>query len=183
MRLSNLAFIALTCSSLIACGGSTPAPEAPTEKGESDPSEGSGEESMAAEIDSYLEAEGEGASEGESADTPADGETAADAETATAPKSTERRDQIWALIKAKRESVLNCYKMAKKSDPKLGTKLAVRFTLKPDGSLKTPPAVVPEMSDITHPDVVKCATEVIQSIQYPEHPKGMETTFTYPYGF
>lgn len=104
---------------------------------------------------------------------------------AAAPQGTtvERRDELWALVKAKRPVVAECYKTARKGDPNLGTKIAVRILLKPDGSLKSDPEIVPEMSDISHPDVTRCAIDAVKGIEYPPHPKGMETTFTYPFGF
>jgi hypothetical protein len=135
-----------------------------------------------ASIEEYLAGEGEdGTPTGEGKE---EDEDAAKATTA-APQggAVARRDQLWALVKAKRPAVADCYRAAKKEDPKIGTKIAVRFVLKPDGTLKRDPEIVEDMTDISHTVMRQCTIEVLKSIEYPPHPNGMETTFTYPFGF
>jgi len=137
------------------------------------------EEAMMADIDSYLDDEGEG-------DEPTDegGEDAAD-DDGDRPRSTpqQRTDEIYALIKAKRSSVADCYKAAKAKDPKIGTRMAVTIVINPDGTLKGDPVIATERTNIENEQVRTCAIDAVKSVKYPAHPKGMETTFTYPFGF
>ncbi len=138
------------------------------------------EEEMMADIDSYLEEEWEG----DNATAGDGGEDAADAEESSARSTPkERTEQIYALIKAQRDTVADCYKAAKKKDPALGTRIAVTIVISPDGSLKSDPLVDEGRSDIKNDEVRTCAIDVVKNIKYPAHPKGMETTFTYPFGF
>jgi hypothetical protein len=140
-----------------------------------------GEDEMMADIDSYLEEEGEDA-DGEGLDGGGEDAATGDDDAARAtPK--ERTDQIYAMIKAKRTVVSDCYKAAKKKDPKIGTKIAITILISPDGKLKTDPVVEEARTDIKNEEVRTCAIDVVKSIEYPPHPKGMETTFTYPFGF
>lgn len=137
------------------------------------------------EIDEYLEEEGE--KPAARSDTKKEGATAAGPAAASEDSgkelAAERKEEIRKLVKSKRESVSNCYKMAKEKNPTLGSRVAITFLLKPDGKLKSDPEVAANRSDITDPAVIKCAIDVIKSIDFPPHPKGMETTFTYPFGF
>jgi hypothetical protein len=161
---------------LIACGGGTQAPpksaESKTQANDTSAEEGE----VLEEIDRYLEEEGEGSKPSSEA------EPAEEAE-GTTKTPTDRKEELRNLVKAKRESVSNCYKMAKKKNPNLGTRIAVSFVLKPDGSFKSAPAIAEERTDIADTEVRRCVIDVIESITFPAHPKGMETTFTYPFGF
>ena len=137
------------------------------------------EEAMMADIDNYLDEEGEGVDQADEG-----GEDAAD-DAEDRPQSTpqERTDEIYALIKAKRSSVADCYKAAKQKDPKIGTRIAVTIVINPDGTLKGDPVIATERSNIENEQVRTCAIDVVKSVKFPAHPKGMETTFTYPFGF
>lgn len=169
----------------VACGSKSP-PEArdPGSSGD-DQGEESAEitdeeaEAMAS-IEEYLAEEEGGGSASEET-----GASAAAEATTEAPQggAVARRDQLWALVKAKRPVVLACYKEQKKKDPGIGTRIAVRIDLKPDGSLKHDPEIVADRTDITSAEMAKCTIDAVKDIQYPPHPNGMETTFTYPFGF
>ncbi|MBN2194079.1 MAG: AgmX/PglI C-terminal domain-containing protein [Polyangiaceae bacterium] len=165
--------------------GSNSSPEANSGHDAADGSWKDGEEvtedeaAAMASIEEYLADEGETHS-----DSTVEDQDAAEATTAVPQGgAVARRDQLWALVKAKRTAVADCYRAAKKEDPKIGTKIAVRFVLKPDGTLKQDPEVVADMTDITSSIMRQCTVEVLKSIEYPPHPNGMETTFTYPFGF
>jgi hypothetical protein len=145
---------------------------------------GGDEESMMDDIDSYLEEEGEDVGADDVSATDGGGEDAT-GDDEDQPRSTpkERTEQIYGLIKAKRATLSDCYKAAKKKDPKIGTKIAVKIVLQPDGKLKSDPTIEEDRTDIANEEVRTCAIDVVKSIEYPAHPKGMETTFTYPFGF
>ncbi len=183
--LSASLVIVLTTFGLTACGSKSPPgardPGSTATAGDDGESEISDEEAEAmASIEEYLADEEGGGAAGDEAGAG----TAAEA-TTEAPQggAVARRDQLWALVKAKRPVVLACYKEAKKKDPKIGTRIAVRIVLKPDGSLKSDPEIVADRTDITSPEVAKCTVDAVKSVEYPPHPNGMETTFTYPFGF
>jgi len=177
--------IVLTGFAVAACNPKSPPgakdPGDAAREGSAGESEISEEEAEAmASIEEYLAEEEGGDTAGEEA-----GASGAVEATTAAPQggAAARRDQLWALVKAKRPVVLACYKEAKTKDPKIGTRIAVRIVLKPDGSLKSDPEIVADRTDITSPEVAKCTVDAVKSIEYPPHPNGMETTFTYPFGF
>lgn len=177
----EVAALVVTCAvgfgGELGCGGSNKPAESPASAPQGDDA-GADETEAMAEIDEYLAEEGS-TDEEDAAEAKATGEQPA-AEPST---SQERKEDIAKLIKAKRGVVGDCYKAAKKDNPSLGTRIAITFVLKPDGSIKTGPSVDKARSDIEDPKVVECAIEVVKGIQYPAHPQGMETTFTYPFGF
>ena len=163
------------------CAGSQQSgPETPNDADAVEASDEADEEAMMADIDNYLDGEGEGNDQADDGG----GENAAD-DDGDRPQSTpqERTDEIYALIKAKRPIVADCYNAARKKDPKIGTRMAITIVINPDGTLKGDPVVATERSNIENEQVRTCAIDVIKSIKYPAHPKGMETTFTYPFGF
>jgi hypothetical protein len=176
--------IALILALAAGCAGGQK--EGPATADDADSAEAGGdadEDEMMADIDSYLEEEGENV-DGDFDAADSGGEDAAEGDESGArdtPK--ERSDQIYALIKAKRPSVADCYKAAKKKDPKIGTRIAVTIQLGADGKLKSDPVVEEGRTDISNQEVRTCAVDVVKSIEYPAHPQGMETTFTYPFGF
>lgn len=147
------------------------------------------EEAEIGNLDEYLEGEGEDVSDSGDEDSGAaataddGGEDAAAGEDKPRETPKERSQQIYDLIKAKRPTVAACYKSAKAKDAKIGTKLAIKIVLTPEGKLKGDPTVAEDRTDIASEEVRKCAIDVVKSVEYPAHPKGMETTFTYPFGF
>ena len=174
--------------SLLLALGATGCAGGQQQRAQSSDSAGNGDEDEAAamaDIDEYLAEEGEGDEWGD--DKAGGDEQAAStgdaADNSPRHTSDERREQIRLLIKAKRPSVAACYNMARKDDPKIGKKIAIRFVLNPDGTLKGEPTIDPDRTDITNETVIGCTIDIIKSIEYPAHPKGMETTFTYPFGF
>jgi hypothetical protein len=102
----------------------------------------------------------------------------------TAPKTDEaRKNELYKLVKERRPAVLECVKAARKKNPKVGTDLVITFMLNSDGTFKEPPGVVKDRTDITDPKVIACALDIVKGIKFPPHPKGMESSFTYPYKF
>jgi hypothetical protein len=102
----------------------------------------------------------------------------------TAPKTDEaRKNDLYKLVKERRPAVLECVKAARKKNPKVGTDLVITFALNSDGTFKEPPNVVKDRSDITDPKVIGCALDIVKGIKFPAHPKGMESSFIYPYKF
>jgi len=179
--LGTMTGIALALALASGCaGGQQPGP-ATADDTETVADTESNEDEMMADIDNYLEEEGEATDEDGGDDGGEDAAEGGDNQPKATPK--ERTEQIYAMIKAKRATVADCYKAAKKKDPKLGTKIAVTIVLSPDGKLKTDPVVEEGRTDIKNEEVRTCAIDVVKSIEYPAHPKGMETTFTYPFGF
>jgi hypothetical protein len=156
------------------CGGdSTPPPksssEAASDSKSTSPPDKATDEQLAAQI-----AKDQGAAD--QADKPA-GED-------TAPKTDEaRKNDLYKLVKERRPAVLECVKAARKKNPKVGTDLVITFALNSDGTFKEPPGVMKDRSDITDPKVIACALDIVKAIKFPAHPKGMESTFTYPYKF
>jgi hypothetical protein len=178
-KVVGASFLVLVAGGIIGCG-SKPSPEASSPSGssagEADDTVSEDEAAAMASIEEYLaDDEGGEASGGEKSEPTG---TASPQEGAAA-----RRDQLWALVKEKRPIVLACYKEAKAKNPKIGTKIAVRIVLKPDGTLKSDPEIAADRTDITDPSVVACTLDAVKGVQYPPHPNGMETTFTYPFGF
>ncbi len=151
-------------------GGSTPAAENPAgatrdAKGTPDKAQ---DEALAAQI-----AKDQGAEQGEKAG----GDD-------NAPKTDEvRKNELYVLVKEKRPAVLECVKAARKKNPKVGTDLTITFSLNSDGTFKEPPSVVKDRSDITDPKVIGCALDIVKQIKFPAHPKGMESSFVYPFKF
>ncbi len=166
--------LGLGLASLGGCGSSsTPAGKLPTDtestEQASKPPDKNTDEALAAEI-----AKEQGESDKAEAPSTED----------TAPKTDpKRKEEIYKLVKERRPKVLECVKEARKKNRKLGTDLVISFELNSDGTFKQPPTVVKERSDISDPKVVSCAIDTIKSIKFPPHPKGMESTFTYPYKF
>ena len=154
-------------------GGSTPPAESPAGATTSDatganPPDKATDEALAAQI-----AKDQGAEQGEK---PAGDDNA--------PKTDEaRKNELYKLVKEKRPAVLECVKAARKKNPKVGTDLTITFALNSDGTFKEPPSVLKDRSDITDPKVVACALDIVKAIKFPAHPKGMESTFVYPYKF
>ena len=153
-------------------GGSTPPAENPAgatseAKGTNAPDKAQ-DEALAAQI-----AKDQGAEQGEKAGGDAN-----------AAKTDEvRKNELYVLVKEKRPAVLECVKAARKKNPKVGTDLTITFALNSDGTFKEPPSVVKDRSDITDPKVIACALDIVKQIKFPAHPKGMESTFVYPYKF
>lgn len=177
--------IAIASFGLPACGSKAPPeardPGSSAAEEDEESTEITDEEAEAmASIEEYLAEEDGGGSAREGTDAGAAAEA-----TTEAPQggAVARRDQLWALVKAKRPVVLACYKEQKKKDPGIGTRIAVRIELKPDGSLKRDPEIVADRTDIASPEMAKCTIDAVKSVEYPPHPNGMETTFTYPFGF
>jgi hypothetical protein len=153
-------------------GGSTPSAENPSgaasEPKSTNPPDKATDEALAAQI-----AKDQGTEQGE--------KSAGDD---NAPKTDEvRKNELYALVKEKRPAVLECVKAARKKNPKVGTDLTITFALNSDGTFKEPPSLVKDRSDITDPKVIACALDIVKQIKFPAHPKGMESSFVYPYKF
>lgn len=94
-----------------------------------------------------------------------------------------RSEEIRKLVAARKPQIKECVESARKRDPSIDGMLTMRFVLAPDGSMQEPPTLVEEKSQITDAEVVDCAKKALSTIAYPPHPKGMQTKFTYPFGF
>jgi hypothetical protein len=154
-------------------GGSTPPADSPTgaagEAKSTNTPDKATDEALAAQI-----AKDQGAEQGDKA-----------AGDDNAPKTDEaRKNELYKLVKDRRAAVLDqCIKPARNKNRKIGTDLTITFALNSDGTFKEPPGVVKDRSDISDPKVIACALDIVKAIKFPAHPKGMESSFVYPFKF
>jgi TonB family protein len=192
---SGLALVAALA--LPACGGSQPAAEAPAEPSTSAPSEAAAEPSAAPEEEGWggedVGSKGAGATDsaapGSAAPggaaaggtaTPAAGE-AAPAPDKSAPE-TRTTQVIQDVVNQNRAKVRTCYDAAQKKLPDLKGDLVLKFTLNPEGGVKSIEQDL-EKSTLKSPEVAKCAMDEIKSWKFPPSSRGMDTTVNYPFNF
>lgn len=137
-------------------------------------------------------AEAAGASEGEAAEPEAEtgaqpSETAQPAQGASAPAAAagepaEQRtmDVIQAVVLEHRPKVRKCYDEALKAKPALEGDLVLSFVIDPKGKVRKA-ELNKERSTLTEPQVVACAIEVVQKIEFPPSTLGMDSKVNYPF--
>jgi TonB family protein len=172
-----------------ACGGSQPAAETPAESGTSAPSEAAAEPSAAAPEEGWG-GEDVASKDGAAADgaapaapssaAPAPGE-AAPAPNESAPE-TRTTQVIQDVVNQNRPKVRACYDNALKKLPDLKGDLVLKFTLNPEGGVKSIEQDL-EKSTLKSPEVAKCAMDEIKSWKFPPSSRGMDTTVNYPFNF
>jgi len=171
----------LASSILVACGGSTPAPE--TASANPEPTAATpGPADTAPAAPGAKSGDGwEGESEAKTGAPAATPEAKPAAGASNAPE-TRTLEVISKLVKDNRKPVRECYEKARKDLPSLQGDMIIHFVLDPDGKVK-----VIELdqgrSTLKSPTVVECAIKTIKGISFPPSSRGMETTVNYPYNF
>jgi len=176
-------FIALTLLAALttaACGGSNPAPAAPTEgpapEASAQPEASAGPAKPAANEDEGWVGEKTAKSE---ETTPASAEPApADGK---APE-TRTMDVIRKLVMDNRKAARKCYEDARLNDKNLKGDVVIHFVLNPEGKVKSA-ELNQERSTLKDPKVVDCVIGVIKSIPFPKSSRAMETSANYPFNF
>ncbi len=137
----------------VAAGMEQTEPEAPAESSEETPMEPSGGDESPTES---------GGGDG-------DGET----------RTTEL---IQKTVVNGRKPFRDCYEKAKKDLPTLQGTMTLKFTLDPEGKVKSA-ELNQERSDLKSPAVVDCALAELKKLKFPPSSRGMETTVNYPFNF
>lgn len=89
---------------------------------------------------------------------------------------------IEAIVKARRDEARKCYDDALKAHPGIEGDLVIQWTVDRDGKV-TKIALNAARSTITEPSVVGCIIDIIKKIPFAPSPRGMESTYNYPYNF
>jgi hypothetical protein len=101
------------------------------------------------------------------------------------PHSAEpgrRREDIQALIVARRDEARKCYDDAFKTHPGIEGDLDIKWTIDPKGQIADIMADDTK-STIHEPSVATCIIAIIKKIKFAESAKGFETKTHYPYNF
>jgi len=164
-----------------ACGGSTPAPAAP-----SDTPKPEATADAPAEMSKVPATEDEGWV-GEKPAKGGDNESSTAAEAPREPsdgKAPETRtmDVIRKLVMDNRKAARKCYDDARKDDKDLKGDVVIHFVLDPEGKVKKA-ELNQERSTLKAPAVVDCVIGVIKSISFPKSSRAMETSTNYPFNF
>ncbi|MBK6694901.1 MAG: AgmX/PglI C-terminal domain-containing protein [Myxococcales bacterium] len=93
-----------------------------------------------------------------------------------------RREDIQAVIVARRDDARKCYDDALKAHPGIEGDLVVKWTIDPKGQ-PTDVAVDDGKSQIHEPSVGQCVVDIIKKIKFAESAKGFETRTNYPFNF
>ncbi len=172
---------------LAACGGSQAAPETAADESANAPNEAEAAPSEPEETWGSEDGEASPASESKPGATP----SSSTSETSPAPApaaahsgATETRTTavIQDVVQQNRAKVRACYDAAQKKLPDLKGDLVLRFTLNPEGAVKSIEQDL-DKSTLKSPEVVKCAIDEIKSWKFPPSSRGMDTTVNYPFNF
>ncbi|WP_394824336.1 AgmX/PglI C-terminal domain-containing protein [Pendulispora albinea] len=93
-----------------------------------------------------------------------------------------RREDVQAIIGARRDDARKCYDDALKRNPSLEGDLDVKWTIDPKGVV-TDASVDEAKSQIHDESLGKCIVAIIQKIKFAESPKGFESRMHYPFNF
>jgi outer membrane biosynthesis protein TonB len=164
-----------------ACSKSTNTESAtPEDTADASPEES---EDLGFDAESYLNDDDEVEDE-DSADAGGGADESPEGAPSTVDADTQARlDAIQALIRDRRDPVRACFRKLKEQIPDIRGTMTIRFVLDPAGKIQEGPELAVERSTLRNPELVQCAVEQIRQIEFPPHPKGMETTVNYPYGF
>lgn len=110
-------------------------------------------------------------SEGELSSVQRDSDSAADTRTLAV---------VGEVVKKNRQIVRDCYESALKKSPDLKGSLTIHFVLDAEGYVMNA-ELNQERSEITTPEVVDCAINLIKSLKFPPSSRGMETIVNYPF--
>jgi outer membrane biosynthesis protein TonB len=105
---------------------------------------------------------------------------------ATAPGTNgepgRRREDIQAIVQARRDEIRACYDAGLKEHPGIEGNLDVKWTIDPEGRV-TDIAVDTTSSQIVEPSVGSCVINIIKKIEFAPSVKGFETRTHYPFNF
>jgi len=93
-----------------------------------------------------------------------------------------KREDIQALVAARRDDARKCYDDALKAHPGIEGDLDIKWVIDPKGVV-TDISVDDAKSQIHEPAVGTCIIEIIKKIKFAESAKGFETRTHYPYNF
>ena len=93
-----------------------------------------------------------------------------------------KREDIQALVVARRDEARKCYDDALKNHPGMEGNLDVKWTIDPKGVI-TDISVDDSKSDIHDDALGKCVINVIKQITFAASPKGFESRPHYPFNF
>jgi hypothetical protein len=89
---------------------------------------------------------------------------------------------IEALVKAHRDEARKCYDDNIKAHPGVEGDLVVHWVVDAKGAVKTI-ELNTQRSQITEPTIVACVIGVVKAIPFAPSPKGVESTYNYPFNF
>ncbi len=89
---------------------------------------------------------------------------------------------IEAMVKARRDDARKCYDDGLKAHPGIEGDLVIQWTVDRDGKV-TKIDLNTARSTITEPSVVSCIVDIIKKIPFAPSPRGMESTYNYPFNF
>jgi outer membrane biosynthesis protein TonB len=93
-----------------------------------------------------------------------------------------KREDIQAIVMARRDEARACYDKALKDHPGIEGDLDVKFLIDPTGAVTE--AEVDHSKSTIHEDAVgKCVVDVIKKIKFNKSDKGFETRAHYPFNF
>lgn len=169
---------------LLACGGSQAAPETAADESANAPSDSEAAPSEPEETWGSEDGEASPATGSQSGATPSSSAGEASPTPAADSGATETRTTavIQEVVQQNRAKVRACYDTAQKKLPDLKGDLVLRFTLNPDGAVKSIEQDL-DKSTLKSPEVVKCAIDEIKSWKFPPSSRGMDTTVNYPFNF
>jgi TonB family protein len=155
-----------------ACGGSTPAPSAPSPASTEPAKASTSAEPSAAAAEPIPAA--------------ATSSAAAPAPAGSASKTSEGPDRslddIRAIVTSNRDTFRACYDNAAKSRPGIKGTFTLKFVVNPDGTVKSAEADSTK-SDIHAPELDTCAAAAFKALKFPPSKRGMESSGHYPFNF
>jgi hypothetical protein len=101
------------------------------------------------------------------------------------PKASDpgrAREDIQAIIVARRDEARACYDEGLKKNPSLEGDLDIKWVIDPDGNVKDAGDDA-SRSTIHDKDVTACIVAIIQKVKFAKSGKGKETRTHYPYNF
>ncbi|MEO6599457.1 MAG: AgmX/PglI C-terminal domain-containing protein, partial [Polyangiaceae bacterium] len=183
---SALTIIAALATS--ACGGSTPAPAAPSEAPapeapvQADATPGQSK-AAAGDDEAWVGEKTTVSSEGnEPSAAGADRPPADRAPVEGKAAETRTMDVIRKLVMDNRKAARKCYDDARRDQKDLKGDVVIHFVLNPEGKVKLA-ELNQERSTLNAQPVVDCVIGVIKSIPFPRSSRAMETSTNYPFNF
>ena len=92
------------------------------------------------------------------------------------------REDIQAIIVARRDEARACYDEGLKKNPSIEGDLDIKWTIDPDGNV-TDIAVDSSKSTIRDDNVGNCIIAIIKKVKFAKSNKGFQTTTHYPFNF
>jgi hypothetical protein len=94
-------------------------------------------------------------------------------------RSTE---DVMTIVRSHRDEARACYDDFLKTHPRVEGNINISWKLDPKGKV-TETGIDDSKSDMHDPALVKCLGDVIRKITWAPSPRGVETTFHYPFNF